>query len=405
MSSDRLTFTRESERRTSDDKLREQLVFIASRAIAGSRGRGWGYEIGPIEANNGYRWEFSTWIRFYRTREMDPTREEIQRREIYEWAAATGHNARFGNNPWKAKIPRPQAQAVDTGVMSDEQADEDIDTTDLLDDESEPVPLSSISRIQKGTFYSHLYGLDPQINMLVSAIQAAADSDMSNRFHSLLHGEPGNGKTDILLSTSKLLTTLGVSHLMVDATSMTDAGLRKSFLDEESIVPDVVMVEEIEKTPENNLRILLGLMDDRATISQHNARRVATRKIPALVLATANDYNLLRRMMYGALLSRFSNEIYCPRPDRAILHKILAREIAKVKGGDLAWIEPTLRFCFDERHITDPRMLKRICLCGKDRLISGEYQRDLEQTMRVEPVAEPSKKAPVRPALDLTTFD
>ena len=191
------------------------------------------------------------------------------------------------------------------------------------------------------------------------------------------------GKTDILLSTAKLLDSLGVSYTAIDAVSMTDAGLRKSFLDEESILPEVVIVEEVEKTPENNLRIFLGLMDDRAVIRQHNARKVATRRVPALVLATANDYNLLRKMMYGALLSRFSNEIFCPRPNREILAKFLKREVEKVKGGDLAWIEPTLEFCHDKRGITDPRMLKRICLCGKDRLLSGEYQRDLEKTMKL----------------------
>src|SRR5688572_32151914 len=95
---DRLIFTRQSERRTADDKLRDQLEFIAQRALAGNRGRGWGYEIGPIEATNEYTpgpaiglaWTFSAFIRFYRTRPTDPDREQEQRTEIYQWAAATG---------------------------------------------------------------------------------------------------------------------------------------------------------------------------------------------------------------------------------------------------------------------------------------------------------------------------
>lgn len=398
--SDRLTFTRQSERRTADDKLRDQLEFIAQRALAGNRGRGWSYEIGPIESIQYISWTFSAFIRFYRTRPVDPDREQEQRREIYEWAAAAGHNTRFGPNPWTTKIPR-QEQGPALGLLSAEtkavpESGTNIEPDgpaepepvererDSLEDQSgDPTPLSSISRVHKGRFFDHLYGLDSQINMVLSAVQAAADSNMENRFHTLLHGAPACGKTDILLSTSKLLDSLGVSYLVIDAVSMTDAGLRKSFLDEDSILPEVVIVEEVEKTPENNLRIFLGLMDDRAVISQHNARKVATRKVPALVLATANDYNLLRKMMYGALLSRFSNEIFCPRPNREILAKFLKREVDKVKGGDLAWIEPTLEFCHDKRGITDPRMLKRICLCGKDRLLSGEYQLDLEKTMKL----------------------
>jgi hypothetical protein len=94
---------------------------------------------------------------------------------------------------------------------------------------------------------------------------------------------------------------------------------------------------------------------------------------------------MLKKTESGALLSRFSNEIYCPRPGRDILAKILEREVRKVKGGREEWIEPTLEFCYDQRRITDPRMLKRVCLCGKDRLITGEYQRDLEETMRKVP--------------------
>jgi MoxR-like ATPase len=159
--------------------------------------------------------------------------------------------------------------------------------------------------------------------------------------------------------------------------------MRKNLLDEDAILPDVILIEEIEKAPENSLRWLLGIMDDRATIQQANARKTASRRVPALVLATANDYALLGKMMYGALLSRFSNEIYCPRPDRTILARILEREINKVPNGNPEWIEPTLRFAYDEHGMTDPRQLKRICLSGKDELISGKYQEDLLQTMRL----------------------
>lgn len=405
MTPDRLTFTRESERRTSDEKLRDQLDFIALRALAGSRGRGWAYQIGPIGASQpfGTSWLFSAWIRFYRTREIDAAKEHEQRLEIYSWAAATGHNARFANHPWIAEGVKEKEVEKEIEKQPEitkvEETPLPSSPPDPLSDDEELIPLSSLSRIKQGDFYSHLFGRDAQVRILLSSIQAACDSKMQNRFHSLLYGSPGCGKTDILLSTAKLLAEQRVSYLIIDATTSTGAGIRKALLDEDAILPDVIIVEEIEKVSKEAMHPLLGIMDERGTISQFNSRRTASRKVPALILASANDYELLAKTESGALLSRFSNEIYCPRPDREILSKILQREIEKVKGGDLAWIEPTLKFCYDERKITDPRMLKRICLCGKERLISGEYQRDLQATMRVE-TPQTSKKPPV----DLSAF-
>lgn len=425
---DRLFFTRHSERRTSDDKLLDQLEFIAWRALDGrtGRGKGWTYEIGRITArDSGIDWTFTSWIRFYREKPASPNPERAvelesqQRATIYQFASATGHHAKFGRNPWIADLSQVEKEEererkeervnVDTwghlvppgesvtdrlqcskcgklvlsligGECRDCKTNNPVDPVDPLTD-SDPIPLSSISSIQPGDFYSHLFGLDAQIRILISSVQAAADSNMRNRFHSLLHGQPGAGKTDILLSTHKLLTSLGISCLAIDATSTTEAGMRKLLLDEDSILPEVILVEEIEKAL-HSFRLLLGIMDDRGTVSELNYRRTSTRKVPALILASANDYNMLTKIDSGALLSRFSNEIECPLPDREICAKILAREINLVKNGNLAWIEPTLEFCCDQRGIFDPRQLKRICLSGKDRLLTGEYQADLEVTMR-----------------------
>lgn len=453
--SDRLSFTRHSERRTSDDKLLDQLEFIAWRALDGrtGRGKGWTYEVGRITArDSGIDWTFTSWIRFYRERPASPNPERAielesqQRATIYQFASATGHHAKFGRNPWIADLSQLEMEEekerkegkVDMGTWgevinnldgdlkrgligeithqlqcsrcgksvlsliggecSDCKTNNPVDPIDPLTD-SDPIPLSSISSIQPGDYFSHLFGLDAQIRILLSAIQAAADSAMRNRFHSLLHGQPGAGKTDILLSTHKLLTSLGISCLAIDATSTTEAGMRKLLLDEDSILPEVILVEEIEKAL-HSFRLLLGIMDDRGTVSELNYRRTSTRKVPALILASANDYNMLTKIDSGALLSRFSNEIECPLPDRDICAKILAREINLVKNGNLAWIEPTLVFCCDQRGIFDPRQLKRICLSGKDRLLSGEYQADLEVTMR-EKVSSRNRTTVAAANLDL----
>jgi ATPase family protein associated with various cellular activities (AAA) len=368
---DRLNVSRSSWRRTSDSILREQLVEIAKRGISGTRGRGWDYEIGPINEsrpNSDSPIQFTSWIRFFRKSPIDPGKEFQQRAEIYEWAKAAGHHSRYKDSPWIVK---------DTTSIIDNIKP----TNDPLDDTGTFAPLSEIkSTISCGPFFSHLYGLESQINVLLSSIQAAADSKMVNRFHSLLYGSPGCGKTEILESTSRLLRSMNINHQVIDATSMTEAGIRKDLLAEDKVVPDVLLLEEVEKVPDTSLRPLLGIMDIRATVSVLNYRRVASRKIPALVLATANDMNQLSKMMYGALRSRFQHEIYCPRPNREVLGLILKREIEKV-SGELEWIEPTLKFCFDEHHITDPRKLIPVCLCGKGRLLTGEYQKDLLRSM------------------------
>lgn len=396
MTLDRLTFQRESERRTSDDKLQAQLEFIANRAFEGigSYRRGWGYEIGSIEAQQSLGiWIFTAWIRFYRTHPLDEEKETRQRRDIYSWAAAAGNNARFGPKPWKTRLEDPRKAEVPTegdkvGPDSPESASDDPTPNHEPFEDPEPVPLSSIREIPQRDFFRHLYGIDAQIRLVLSAVQAAADSEMRNRFHCLLHGRPGAGKTEVLLSLSSLLTELRISHLMIDATSTTEAGMKKALLDEDEIVPQVILIEEIEKCPGNSHHWLLGLMDQRATVTQLNFRRSASRRIEALVIGSANDFGLMQKRESGALLSRFSSQIYFPRPSRENLARILQRKIAEVKHGDESWIEPTLRYCYDERGITDPRMIIKDCLQGKSRLLTGEYQRDLEATIFREPSSE-----------------
>lgn len=370
-----LTFTTTRERRTADATLREQLAFIAERALAGRRGKGWDYEVGSIEFQD-YGSErpgvYLITASVKMTRKVDLPEDKLQRfkPEILEWAGMSGHNARFGKRPW----------VLDAGAKKDTGAKKEIEEKP----ERETILLKDLGEIKPGKFFSHLYGLDAQVRVILSAIQAAIDSNMENRFHSLLYGDPGCGKTSILQSLGNLLESEGVDFELLDATSTTEAGMRKNLLDESRKTPSVIMIEEIEKTPENSLRWLLGIMDDRATIQQANYRRTASRRVPALVLATANDYELLGKMMYGALLSRFSNEVYCPRPNRKIMFKFLEREIRKISNGDVEWIEPTLQFAYDRFKIRDPRTLKRICMSGRERLITGEYQKDLIKTMRLK---------------------
>jgi MoxR-like ATPase len=165
------------------------------------------------------------------------------------------------------------------------------------------------------------------------------------------------------------------SVVKLDATSTTKAGAENLLLELDA-VPPVLIIEEIEKCNPVNLPWLLGVMDDRAEIVKTNARIGSIRKeARCLVLATVNNLDEFKAIMAGALASRFKNQIYCPRPSRKILAKILLREVKEI-AGDPAWIKPALDWCLKEEKTNDPR---RVCaiLDGREKLLTGEYQADM----------------------------
>ena len=233
--------------------------------------------------------------------------------------------------------------------------------------------------VEAGQHFSHLYSLDNQIELVLSAVTEYERSEYANRFHCLLYGEPACGKTEILRSLTRMLGTDAVMHF--DATSTTSAGA-KQLLTESARIPPVLCIEEIEKADEVSLRWLLGVLDYRAEVRALKFRQgLVSREIKLLCLATVNDMALFNRMMDGALASRFSHKIYCPRPSRQTLEMILKREVTKVNGNPL-WIDAALDYCLKEEETNDPRRIITVCLCGRDRLLNGEYQSLLNKTRK-----------------------
>lgn len=222
--------------------------------------------------------------------------------------------------------------------------------------------------------FKHIYERDAQIEIIMSAIQAGITSDFQDRFHCALIGDPACGKTETLRCVKKVLGEEAVMEY--DATATTQAGAIQD-LDSREELPRVLIVEEIEKTDEQSLRWLLSVMDHRAEIRKVTARTNIQRETKMLTLATVNDYKLFRKIMFGALASRFTYHLHFPKPDRALLQRILEREVARV-GGKKAWIKPTLDYAVKQK-IFDPRKITAVCLCGKDQLLSGEYQAKLEK--------------------------
>lgn len=231
--------------------------------------------------------------------------------------------------------------------------------------------------------FSHLFGLDSHRRRLRSAIEAGEQSGWLNRYHSALIGPPGCGKSDLCHT---LKTVLGDEVVMeYDATATTAAGAIKD-LSEREILPRILIIEEIEKSDERQLTPLLSIMDMRSEIRKTTARATIQRDTKLFVIATVNNVPLFKKMASGALASRFAHHIYFKRPNRDQLMMILQREIDKV-NGDWAWIEPTLDWC-DRKQITDPRNVTAICLCGRDELLTGEYQKMLEDTESPEGVMD-----------------
>jgi len=225
------------------------------------------------------------------------------------------------------------------------------------------------------SYFDHLYGLEAQVGIVKSAIEAGMESNWRNRFNVVLYGAPGSGKTDLADTVLKALGEEAVARY--DATAMTQAGVIKD-LAEREILPRVALFEEIEKVPnEKDLAPLLGILDTRGEIRKITARASVQRDTRILGIATVNDKDKFDRLLAGALSSRFTHGVYFKHPSRTMMEKILQREIAKLPNGNDAWITPALDYA-DSRGIHDPRRVIAITLSGRDALVTGEYQKMLD---------------------------
>lgn len=228
--------------------------------------------------------------------------------------------------------------------------------------------------------YSHLYGLESHIQRVYKAIAASIGSSFKNRFHVVLDGPPGCGKSDIAETVRTLLGEDAVWK--IDGTAVTQAGAIKE-LAEFDVLPRFIIVEEIEKADPKALAFLLGVLDTRGEVRKVTARANIQRETKCVCIATVNDMTLFRSMASGALASRFTQRIHFSRPDRATLARILRREIAKLDDASNAWIQPTLDFC-EAENINDPRMVISHCLVGGDDLLDGSYQKMMADTSENE---------------------
>ncbi len=361
----KLTLYKLSQRSLDESVIRKQVAYAITRALAGNRGKVWSAgrpSISRDDQNNEYLYTVAVSFR----REGRSVSTELEARqwmrikELAERAVRSKGWTLNGESPSK-QIEHEIASVDDAKIVRDSYAEVKL--------------LTGKSNI--AVYFGHLYGLDPQIDLVMSSVGEYQRSQFANRFHTLLYGEPACGKTEILRSLSKMLGKDAVMHF--DATSTTAAGAKQLLL-ESAALPPVLCIEEIEKADEISLRWLLGVLDYRAEVRALKYRAgMQAKEVKLLCLATVNDFGLFNRMMDGALASRFSHKVYCPRPSRAVLEKILVREVQK-HSGNMAWVQPALDYSLDVEKTNDPRRIITVCLCGKDRLLTGEYQKLLQAT-------------------------
>jgi hypothetical protein len=234
-------------------------------------------------------------------------------------------------------------------------------------------------------WFSDVYERDAHIRIIYQAIQAYVESDGEDRSHVLLEGKPAGCKTRLFERFKTWLEDEGDLERVafIDGPTMTKAGLENWLLDnaENGTLPEIIVIEEIEKQAMDNLLTLLSVMGS-GYVSKTNARIGRNRQdAKVLVFATCNDLDKLLEFRAGALYSRFTHQLHCVRPSRELMGRILEDKIRSMRNGKMAWAKAALEFAYDELKTDDPRKIVGL-LNGRDKLLTGEYQNDYRSIMK-----------------------
>ena len=379
--------------RTSDSIIQKQIDYLIGRALGGARGKSWSAQYKRVKSpcqENGL-WVFVYQLTFEKNKgQKGGSAEYSQWSEIQAMLGKTGSNSKFGQYPWEIveenSIKEDSANQPEGSPKNGEKVLSNVRDvvipskvktfSELLFPE-ELIGENSDEHLANHPCFQHIYGLNPQIRTILTAIKAARETDGKMNFHHVLYGPPGCGKTTVLLAIEELLGEGAV--LRLDTTATTRPGIERLFFDQLKEIPPIISCEEIEKAKEDGLQVWLGALDDRQEIRKVNFHQARVLKIQILFLCTCNNKRAFDRMMnngteeQGALSSRCVNQIYFPRPTEETLKLILKREIDK-RGGDYAWVEPCIKLA-REMKLSDPRQV-RAFLAGGEKLLDGSYQKD-----------------------------
>lgn len=377
-------------KKTNDAKIESQIQYIVGRGIAAGRGKTWDVEyrrFPAIQREDG-KWLFKYQINFKKTRgELGGEAEQKQWQEIKAMMQQSCVVTKFQPLPWCFEETTPDESSDATnenengllgllGIKEVQQSETPKSWSELAVPDELLGPESDFYLSQHPA-WENLYGVNPQIRILLSNIHRAHKTNGESRNHAVLFGHAGCGKTTTIFGLQQMFGSDSV--LKLDATSTTRAGLEKLFFNELQDIPPLVFMEEAEKADPEALKIWLGALDDRGEIRKVNFKVNQLRAVKVLFICTVNNKALFDRMMgsdgseAGALSSRCVTQIYYPRPSQLILTQILHKEIRE-RGGSEAWIIPAINLA-EQLKISDPRIVRSF-LAGGDRLLDGSYQRD-----------------------------
>lgn len=230
-----------------------------------------------------------------------------------------------------------------------------------------------------------VYERDAHIRTIHSSVETAVATDGEILSHILLYGLPGGCKT-ILMERFKKWYEEGSQTdtrvAFIDGTTMTKAGLERWLIELalDNRLPDVLVADELEKQPLDNLLSLNNVMGS-GVLTRLNAH-TGNLRLPCrvLVVGICNDEQSLKGFRNGSLWSRFSNKLPCVRPSRQLCERILTEMVQSIPGGKASWAKRALDFGWEKLGERDIRELKRH-LSGGERLLSNEWQADQLQIL------------------------
>lgn len=401
-----VTLHRKLSKQVNTEVIKEQVEYIAKRAVSGDRSQ-WSYKkiVVPAPKSHAGGWMYEVELKFERRVKQKAGIHRLDEKvsKLLTVVKECAASSRFAQLPWYVvkhttdvaiKVVAPVTTSADPNTPMNVGDVVNFSKALTLDDIEIPEVLinGTDDEIESHPAFEGIYDRAAHIRVMFSSIKTMKDTKGMRRNHVILHGLPACAKSSLFMGMQKVLPV--GSYLKLNANSTTRAGIEEIFLGKLKVtgVPPIIFNEELEKTLEAILTTWLSILDERAEVRKLNFRTSDQTEARVLCFATANDKLLFDRLMGGrpghpgAISSRFTKSLYVPRPSWNVMEKILLRDIKRY-GGKEAWAQK----CIDIAQTigtNDPRTVLSY-LDGGDRLLDGSYKADL---LRINELEKQDKK-------------
>lgn len=240
-----------------------------------------------------------------------------------------------------------------------------------------PVEYSPVNFDPTG-YFSNMIDRESQINITVSALRTAVETDFLVTNHLVYYGDASAGKTSF---ATCVMNMVGEAHVMrIDAQTATQAGIINEIKMRGQGIR-VIMIDEIDKVKNKaeEYRWLLSVLDEQKKLRIFNANNDGPINIslPCLAIFTCNDLEKVRSFMSGALYSRMIHKVYFPSLDDESIYQALQKYVRLIHGSD-DWIRPAINYVREAKGANDIREMIGVLTDGRERLLTGEYAKILQ---------------------------